>query len=163
MKLLILGAGEYGKLVKELAQTKYSTVDFLDDNSDVAIGKLDDYKELFGRYRDAVVAVGNSEIRLAWLDKLEQAGYRLPTVVSDRAFVSPSAELGSGCIVEPMAVIHTGAAIGRGSIVSSGAVINHNVAVEPGCHIDCNAVVGADVTVPAGTHLQYGQILKKDD
>ena len=163
MKLLILGAGEYGKLVKELAQKKYSTVDFLDDNSDAAIGKLDDYKTLAARYRDAVVAVGNSEIRLAWLDKLEQAGYRLPSVVSDRAFVSPSAELGPACIVEPMAVIHTGAVIGRGSIVSSGAVVNHNVTVGAGCHIDCNAVVGADATVPAGTHLQYGQITEKDD
>ena len=46
MKLLILGAGEYGRLVKELARNKYTTIDFLDDKSDVAIGKFEDYRKL---------------------------------------------------------------------------------------------------------------------
>ena len=45
MNLLILGAGEYGQLIKELAQNKYTTIDFLDDNSSVAIGKFEEYKK----------------------------------------------------------------------------------------------------------------------
>ncbi len=50
MDLLILGAGEYGQLVKELAQNKYRRISFLDDKSEVAIGKLEDYNKFVGKY-----------------------------------------------------------------------------------------------------------------
>lgn len=50
MRLLILGAGEYAWIVKELAQCTYDKIDFLDDNSDVALAKLDDCKRLVGKY-----------------------------------------------------------------------------------------------------------------
>lgn len=51
--LLIIGAGEYGHLVKELAEDcGYGKIAFLDDNSSEAIGTVadatkwkDDYKE----------------------------------------------------------------------------------------------------------------------
>ena len=43
MNLLILGAGEYGKLIKEMVGTKYDEISFLDENSETAIGKLEKY------------------------------------------------------------------------------------------------------------------------
>ena len=86
MNLLILGAGEYGQLVKELARNKFTTIDFLDDNSPVAIGKLEDYIQLKYKYQNAVVAIGNNEIRAQWIDRLEEVGCDLPIVLSDRAY-----------------------------------------------------------------------------
>ena len=43
--LLILGAGGHGRVVKETALVtgSFSKVDFLDDHSDSAIGKCEDY------------------------------------------------------------------------------------------------------------------------
>ena len=161
MNLLILGAGEYGQLVKELAVNKFTIIDFLDDNSQAAVGKLDDYKKLKDKYINAVVAIGNNEVRAEWLEKLEDVGYILPTILSDKAYVSPSAVIESGCIVEPMTVINANSKVEKGSIISSGAIVNHNVIVHKYCHIDCNAVVGADAVVPEKMNLNYGQVITK--
>ena len=161
-KLLILGAGEYGKLVKELASDMYSQIDFLDDKSELAIGKFSDYRDFVNDYDNAIVAIGNSVVRMVWITKLIEAGYKVPTIISDRAYVSPSASIDIGCVIEPMTIINNDAKIERGCLISSGAVINHNAVVEEGCHIDCLSIVGAAAVVPAGTHLDYGQILKRD-
>ena len=160
MKLLILGVGEYGQLVKELARNKYATIDFLDDNSSVAIGKFEEYKKFVGEY-EAIVAIGNNEARLAWIEKLVGAGFEIPTLISPQAFVSPSAKIEVGCIVESMAAINSNAIVEKGSIVSSGAVVNHNAVVKQGSHIDCNGVVGADAVVPEKMHLNYGQVITR--
>lgn len=160
MNLLILGAGEYGQLVKELASEFYSNIVFLDDKSDLAIGKLEDYKKYVGEYH-AIVAIGNNDVRLAWIKKLEEVGFIIPTIVSSKAYVSSSSVIEEGCIVEPMSVINANAKIEQGTIISSGAVINHNAVVRQGCHIDCNAVVGADAIIPEKMHLNYGQVMTK--
>ena len=96
-----------------------------------------------------------------WLDRLEEEGYNLPIVLSDRAYISPSAVIESGCIVEPLVVIQANAKVEKGSIISSGVVVNHNAIVHKFCHIDCNAVVGADAVVPEKTDLNYGQVITK--
>ena len=43
--LLILGAGGHGRVVKEtaVAMGNFDRVDFLDDHSELAIGKCEDY------------------------------------------------------------------------------------------------------------------------
>ena len=161
MKLLILGAGQYGQLVKELARNQYTMIDFLDDNSNVAIAPLNSYKELKEEYHNAIVAIGNNDVRMEWLEKLETEGYNIPTLISDKAYVSPSAEVAKGCIVEPMVSINTAAKVEKGSIISSGAVVNHNAVLHKCCHIDCNATVGADAVVPEKMHLNYGQVITR--
>lgn len=161
MKLLILGAGEYGQLVKEIARNSYSVIDFLDDNSPIAIGKLEEYKRLKKEYQNAVVAISNNEVRFEWIQRLDKDGYNLPVVLSDKAYVSPSAIIEQGCIIEPMVVVNANAKVEKGSIISSGAVINHNATVHKSCHIDCNAVVGADAVVPEKMHLNYGQVITR--
>ena len=44
MKLLILGAGGHGKVVKEVAEAtgRYEKIDFVDDHSNIAVGKVSD-------------------------------------------------------------------------------------------------------------------------
>jgi len=159
-KLLILGAGEYGQLVKEIARNKYPVIDFLDDNSNAAIDKIDD----MAKYRldyDAIVAIGNSEKRKELYEKLEALKFNIVTIVSPRSYVSKSASIEPGCVIEPMAVVNTGAKIKRGTFVNAGAVVNHNAIVNEFCQIDCNAVVGANAEVPAGMHLNYCQTMLK--
>ena len=161
MNLLILDTGEYGQLVKELARNKFTTIDFLDDNSHAAVGKLKDYKNLKDKYQNAVVAIGNNEIRAQWIDRLEEAGYNLPIILSDRAYISSSTVIEPGCIVESMAVINANSKVEKGSIISGGAVVNHNAIVHKCCHIDCNAVVGVDAVVPEKMNLYYGQVITR--
>lgn len=153
--LLILGAGQYGLLVKEIAEStgKFSKIDFLDDANPIAVGKLEDYARLRGDYGCAVVAMGNPALRLAYLKRLEQAGYQIPVLRHPSAVVMPSARLGKGCVLEAMVVVNSNAVVGDGGLLCAGSVINHNATVGNVCQIDCNAVVAARATVPDGTKV----------
>ena len=158
--LLIIGAGQYGEMLKESARALnlYDKIDFLDDNSDEALGKIADYEKFVQTYECAIVAIGDSDIRLDVTQKLKAAGYKIETFISRRAYVSPSAKIAEGCVIEPMSVISTDVEIGRCTIISSGAVVNHNSTVAEGCHINCNATVRSNSSVPAKTRVDYGEI-----
>ena len=163
MKLLIVGAGRFGQFVKELAQSKYSKIDFLDDNPELGIGKIDDCAKFVKDYDKAVVAIGDNDLRMEFLDKLEKAGFKIATIISDKAYLSPSASIAEGCIIEPMVVIKSNAVIERGVIINAGAAINFNAHVCKGSSLDCNSVVGFDVVVPEKTALLYGQSIIKPE
>ncbi|ADU24290.1 hypothetical protein [Ruminococcus albus] len=158
--LLIIGAGQYGAMLKESARALnlYDKIDFLDDHSEEAIGTLADCAKFTDRYQCAIVAIGDADIRLAVTDKLKAAGYEIVSFISPKAYVSPSAKIAEGCVIEPMSVISTAVKVDRCCIISSGAVVNHNSVVGEGCHIDCNATVRSNQTVPPKTKVDYGKI-----
>lgn len=155
-KLLILGCGQFGMMVKEIAEEmkRFEKIGFLDDNNPLAVGKMSEYADFFREYDSAIVAVGNSEIRSFYYGKLLEAGYIIPNIVSKSAYVSPTATLGIGVVIEPMATVQTGAEVGEGSIVSSGAVVRHNAKVGSFCHIDCGAVVHSAAFVEDSTKIE---------
>lgn len=158
--LLILGAGQYGQLVRDVAVDMgiYSQIAFLDDHAPGAVGKLEDCAAFAGEYTDAFVAMGNSQLRLAYLDKLEAAGFTLPVLRHPGAVVLPSAQVEKGTVLEPMVVVSANAWVEKGCILSAGAVVNHNSHIGQGCHIDCGAVVPAGGMVAAGTKVCCGQV-----
>ena len=154
--LLILGAGQFGLMVKEIAESMncFDKIDFLDDNNEIAIGKLNDYENFSCEYRYAVVAIGNHEIRLSYIQKLEEACFIVAIIASPSAHIAPSAQIMKGSIIEPMAVVQANSAVAVGCIISSGAVIRHNAFVGDVCHVDCNAVVMSGSIVPAKTKIE---------
>lgn len=158
--LLILGAGQYGIVAKETAEAMncFEQIAFLDDNSELAIGKLSDYERFAPDYSYAFVAIGNSELRLRLIQKLEESCFTIPILVRPRAYVAPSAQLYKGAIVEALAVVNSNSTVAIGCIISTGAVVNHNSFVGDGCHIDCNAVVAAGTIVPSGTVVKAGEV-----
>ena len=143
--LLILGAGQYGMVAKEIAESMkcFEKIDFVDDASDIAIGKIEDIEKLIHEYDSAVVAIGNSELRLNLIKRLCDIGYEVPSLIHEKAYVSPSAKIGIGCFIEPMAVVHTAVDVETGCILSAGVILNHNSVVHEGCHINCGSVVMA--------------------
>jgi UDP-3-O-[3-hydroxymyristoyl] glucosamine N-acyltransferase len=159
--LLILGAGQFGMMVKEIAAStgRYNKIDFLDDVSPIAIGKLENCVSFADAYEYAIVAIGNPTVRQMYHEKLK-GNFKIATLVSPFAYVSDSASVGEGCIIEPMAVIQTGVTLGDGCIASSCAVVRHNATVECYCHLDCNSVVASGSTVKKGTKVQIGEIYR---
>ena len=162
--LVIIGAGQYGEIVKETAEAlkKFDKIDFLDDNSSLAIGTTNELINFLDNYANAFVAIGNSKIRLEFLMKLKKTGYRLVTLIHPNAYVSNSSKIEKGCIIEPNAVIHANVSIGVGCLISAGAVINHNADVEDGCHIDCNATVTARSVVKTKTKVYSGEVYNSE-
>lgn len=161
MHLIVLGAGQYGMVVREIAETLDYSVEFLDDNNSAAIGKLDDWgKSKYENY-SFFVAIGNSKIRSEYLDKLETARRKIITLISPRSsYVSTSAIIGVGSIVEPMVVVHTEVKVGRGVFVCAGAVVNHNAEIKDYCQIDVGSVIPAGAIVVANTKVEAGTVWK---
>lgn len=167
--LLILGAGMYGRIAKEIAESmncfdKISFADDVGENSPVAdliVGKIDDIKELSKEYGSMVVAIGNCDVRWELLERIEnETSSQMVNLISPRAFISPYAEIGNGCIIEPMAVVNTEAVVGDGCIISAGAVVNHACTISRVCHIDCNATVRGNSTVPQKTKVCSGVVFE---
>lgn len=159
--LLIVGAGGYGQLAKEVAvaMDNFDKIDFLDDTSALAIGKTDEMALFTAEYTCAFVAIGNANSRSLLLKRLQACGYRIVTLVHPKAYVSPSAELGDGCCIEPFATVHTGAVLGEGCFVCAGAVVNHDATLGVCCQVDCNATVSARASVQSGVKISHGQVL----
>lgn len=165
--LLIVGAGIYGELTKEIAKTtdKFDKISFVDDmaqkcaNGENVLCKFSKIGKYSDEYKYIVVAIGNGKVRCEYFEKIEkETNLKIVSIVSDRAYISESAEISKGCIIEPMAVIHTGCKIGKGCIISAGAVINHLAVCEDFSHIDCNATVSGYATVTELSKVKSGQV-----
>lgn len=158
-KLLIIGAGQYGLVAREIALAMgcFSEISFLDDSyptqNSAVIGTSRDLEKFAKDYRFGFVAIGNPEVRRRLVESLVSCGVTPVTIVHPTAYVSPSAKLGPGCCIEPLAVVQTDAVLGTATFVASGAVVRHNAIVGEYCHVDCNVVVNSTANVPAGTHI----------
>lgn len=171
--LLILGAGQYGNVVKEIADAMgcFNKIAFLDDSfgtentscSAGCIGKIADYEKFVTEFGYAIPSVGNAALRKRWMEMLEETGYRIPVLVSPKAYVSPSAQLRKGCVVEPLAGVHANAVVGVGTLISMGAILNHNCFVMDFCHIDCGAVVMSGAVVEDGQKISCGSVVLRTD
>lgn len=91
-----------------------------------------------------IVAIANPKVRLSLLKRIqEETPCRIVSLASPKAYVSPSAQIMSGCIIEPMAVAQTGCIISH-----RGVAINHASMCCDGVHADCNATVERYCMVP---------------
>lgn len=158
--LLILGAGEFGQFVKEIAEEtcQFELIDFLDDNSKLAKDKISNFNKYVNLYNYAVVAIGNPSVRLDLINKLENVGFHIATIISPKAYVSKSSVVSKGTIIEPNATIQSNTIVGVGCIISSNSCIRHNSSLEEGCHIDCNSVVTSHSIVKSKTKVKCGGI-----
>ena len=146
--LLILGSGGHGQVVREIAQAMgiFQEINHLDDNSTDShtIGKLEDYKIFRREYGYAIAAFGINSYRMGWLKKLEELEYKLIPIIHPKAFLSPTAKVLEGTVIEAGALINTGVTIGKGCIIGLGSIVDHNAEIHEGCHIDSGVVVRAN-------------------
>lgn len=158
--LLILGAGEFGHVVKEIAEDIgiFDKIDFLDDFNPLAIGRFDEIEKFKHEYKNAVVALGNADLREKLVEKLKATGYNVISAISPKAYVSKSAKIGYNTIIEPFAVVNTESQIGNGTFICAGAIINHNVKIGEYCTLQCGSVVPAHLNVAAKTTLDYNNV-----
>lgn len=164
MKLIILGAGGYGRTVADIARQsgRYASVGFLDDNSkskDV-IGKCADYVSHISPDTEIYPAFGNNEARLRWIEELESAGAAVPTLVHATAYISPAAIVERGTVVLPKAMINTDTKVKQGCIINCGAIIDHGCVIEEGAHICLGAIVKAENQIPRCMKVDAGAVIE---
>jgi len=163
-KLLILGAGGYGKTIADLAAQLncYDKISFLDDNAvgSAIAGKCREYLRFADGNTEMYPAFGNNGIRMQWLNRLLEADIPVPTLVHPRAYVSSTAKLETGCMVLPMAVVNTGVTVENGCIINIGALIDHDSVIGEGCHLAPGAIVKAENRIPAGVKIDSGNVIE---
>lgn len=153
--LLILGAGQYGQVAKEIAEQSemFETVALLDDLSDGV-----SYKDKTTEYPIAFVAVADMTERLRLAGILEEFGYTIATLISQKSYISKTAKVGKGVMIEPFAAVNSGAVINDCCYIGANATIDCGSVVDKGSTICCGATVVDNTYVEPKTEVKHGQI-----
>lgn len=145
-KLLLVGAGGFGRVVLEHASLSYDCA-FLDDgeatsvDGALVIGPTDRLERFFPTYRLLIVTIGNNALREKLYKKAAAVGYAFPNIIHPSAYISPRAHVGSGCVILNNAVIQNNARIGDGCILNPGVEAHHDSTIGSYCLIYTNSVV----------------------
>lgn len=132
----------------------FLNIDFLDDYSEIVIGKLEDLEKI--EYDTAFVAIGNPVVRAQWLQKIS----KLAILVHPEVAASPLAEIGEGAIIEPGTVLSTDVKIGKGTIVMANAVVGHNTKVGDCCQLKYNCTIPENCFVSDQTKVDCNVVFK---
>lgn len=164
MRLVILGAGGYGQTVSDIAMQseKYEEIVFLDDNAtaDNIIGMCKDFTDFIDENTEFYPAFGNNVARLSFIEKLEEKGAKITTIIHNTAYISPRTRIENGSAILPMAVVNTDIVIKKGCIINCGAIVDHGCIIEKGVHISPGAVVKAENRIPALMKVEAGQVIE---
>ena len=164
MRLIILGAGGYGRTVADVAiQTgQFDTICFLDDQSTAkdVLGKCAEFE----RFRDEQTvfypAFGNNETRLDWLNRLKAVNCAVATIIHPLAYVSPTAQIEEGTAILPHAIVNTNCIVRSGCIVNCGAIVDHGCILEEGVHVCLGAIVKVENRIPQCMKIEAGEVVQ---
>lgn len=153
-KLLLVGAGGFGRMVAEQAILQYDCA-FVDDGQPVdaeicgipVVGGLANLPELRKTYGLLVVGIGNNRFRAQVYEKAKALGYVFPNIIASSAYISPYAKLGCGCVMLQNACVQNGASVGNGVLLNAGTEVHCDAAVGDYALIYTNSVIRTGATV----------------
>ncbi len=165
-ELYILGAGTYGEVIFELAETVgYKVIGFYDDDPTLigtevmgkrVIGSFSNFSRSDISGKNFAVAIGNNKIRFQIMNNILHNEGLLPTLIHPKAIISPSANIGMGVYIHSGAYIWTNADIGDFTIISPNTVIAHHTKVGRACLISTLCAVGALIVIKDNVTLGIG-------
>jgi sugar O-acyltransferase (sialic acid O-acetyltransferase NeuD family) len=145
-KLLLVGAGGFGRVVLEHASQHYDCA-FVDDGDATevdgvkVIGKIADIHGLYPEYKLLLVTIGNNALREKIYSQATEIGYRFPNIIVLSAYISPHAHIGTGNVILNNAVIQNNARMGNGCILNPGVELHHDSSIGDNVLIYTNSVV----------------------
>lgn len=151
-KLLLVGAGGFGRVVLEHAAELYDCA-FLDDGEATivdgvpVIGKTNDMGSFYPDYKLLLVTIGNNALRERLYKEAAAISYSFPNIIHTSAYISPRAHIGSGCVILNNAVVQNNAKCGDGCILNPGVELHHDSTIGSYCLIYTNSVVRSLTTV----------------
>lgn len=113
---------------------------------------VDQYDEFF-------VGIGDNKTRRDISGRLLKLGAEIAILGHPTAYVSPTAKLSKGAIIEPMALVNTNSVIGAGVIVSVGSVIDHDVVVGDYAHINAGSICKGGAVIAFERKLEAGEMV----
>ena len=161
-KLIIIGAGGHGRVVRDIARSNgYRRIFFLDDERKDGIETLGAISD-FTRYLNThvfFVAIGDSRARARITESLVKAGGRIVTLIHPSATVSEDAKIGIGTVVMAGAVIGSGSTIGDRAIINTNSAVDHDCVIRDFSHVSVGASLGGCVTLEPHVWVGAGATL----
>lgn len=120
------------------------------------LGNDNNLQELRSKYDQALITVGqikSPEIRIKLFFYAKMLGFKFPTIISPRAYVSRHATVGNGTIVMHDALINSRATVGINCIINSKSLIEHDVNVYDHCHVSTGSIVNGGAQIKQGTFI----------
>ena len=90
-QLVILGSGGYGHTVADVAEQLGYNILFLDDAD--STHPLSTFSSYISDDTSFIPAFGNNAFRIAWINRIEESGGQLATLIHPTAYVSPTATI----------------------------------------------------------------------
>ena len=138
----------------------YDSIDFLDDNAPKAVGKIINLAKFKGKYDEVFCGIGNNRVRKELLQKAEELGFSIATIVHATAYVSPTATVEKGTIIEAKAIVNANSVIKSGCIISVGALVDHDVIVEEYSHVNTGAICKAGSHIETLRKIDSGEVVQ---
>lgn len=171
--LLIGGGGHCRALIDVIEQEGgYSIAGIIDHQERIGqkvlgyeiVGCDSDLNKLYSQYQYAILAIGqirSPNTRMRLFDHLKYIGFRLPFIISPRAYVSSYASIGEGTVVMHDALINAGAQIGNNCIINTKALIEHDCIIGDHCHISTGAILNGATSVGSGSFIGSHAVSKE--
>ena len=159
-KLLLVGAGSFGRVVLEHASREYKCA-FVDDGLEIGteingcrvVGRIADLHKLFNEYKKLIVTIGNNALREKIYSEADLIGFTFPNIIVSSAYISPYAHIGHGCVILNNVVIQNNAKIGNGVILNSGIEIHQDSVVGNNVLMYANTVVRSLAKIGERAHI----------
>jgi sugar O-acyltransferase (sialic acid O-acetyltransferase NeuD family) len=173
-EILLIGGGGHCRSVVDVieAENRFKIAGIIDQpqlmgtkvlNYEV-IGCDEDLKSLTARYKYALITVGQirtPDLRIKLFERVKEAGFILPVIVSPRAYVSLHAAVGEGSIIMHDALVNACAQVGDNCIINSKALIEHDSTIGHHCHISTNVTINGGVKVEGKSFIGSGAVTKE--
>lgn len=157
MKSVIIGAGTYGEVyLAYLKEAGVEVLGFLDDNTDLhgriikgvtVLGGIELLKSLKETLRIEAVycPIGNNQLRVNFLSRAKDLGYKTPNYIHPTATLSPNISVGEGVYILLNSSIMPYVTIGNYVMISMNANIAHHSILEEGTFISTGVNFGASI------------------
>ncbi|MNI74237.1 putative acetyltransferase EpsM [compost metagenome] len=120
------------------------------------MGDFSSYKLQLKEYSAVFIAIGNNKIRMYWLDKLEQEGYNIATIIHPFSMISSFSTIGKGSVILAGVVVNANSSISRGCIINTSSTIDHDCRLGEGVHVSPGVSISGTVTVDEYTWIGVG-------
>ena len=158
-RLVILGAGGYGRTVQDIArQLNYTTIVLDDTDPDHPLSSFQSYINSSTYF---IPAFGNNAFRMEWVNRIEDSGGQLAALIHPTAYVSPTATINPGTVILPHALINTDVVVERGCIINLGAIVDHGCILEEGVHIAPGAIIKGENRIEKCSKVEAGEVVER--
>lgn len=170
-KIILIGSGGHAKSCVDVIEMekKFKIIGFVDKNSKELlgykkIGSDDDLKKLLKITKYAHIGIGkikNDNFREKIFSKLKKIGFKLPIIISPRAYVSKNSKIKEGTIIMHDVLVNAGSEIGKNCIINTKSLIEHDTKISDHCHIATSAIVNGDCKIGKNSFVGSSSIIRQ--